>query len=252
MLQPVELTSSDPPPADLPSNWESHVYQLDRSAALDLGFTVGSVKATGRTGLLVMDTARTKEIRRGRRTERWGCGYRLVIEISDVDLVAKLSLPAIAASAEVSSAAASITLEVKGYKGDDLWDVIPPPAPLDVDSYRTYLDSAANIQRRFKDNPSNQVAVLLARSEGRFDILLDGLSDQDLDSAVTAAWALRGIAHGASLAQALEDFPGEAGLSEIVEHTYRNIRGDRFDSPNPPDETEQAKARAHADLLDTR
>ena len=254
MFQPVEASlqgaEAPDPSGPLPSIWESHVYQLDRDAAASLGFGVGSVTLTANTRLLVLDTARVLSMRTGRRTERWGCGFRLVVEVSDIDAVGKLALPAIAASVEVGNAEASVTLEVKGYKGDDLWEVIPPPAPLDVDSYKNYLEAAARIQKRFQAKPENLELVLIARSEDRFDILIDGLSDRDLESAAVIVRSLYALGEGAILATALENV--DEGVSELVEHTYRAVRGADFESTDEPTDLEAAKARGVLSILRER
>ena len=250
MFEPVALAveAEKDDSSTLPNTWESHVYQLSRDAALNLGFTVGSVKVTGFTGLLVLDSARVRTRRKQRVTERWGCGYRLIIEVSNVEATADLSFPGIAASVELKQAQASVSLEVKGYSGDDMWDVIPSPRPLDVDTYKTYLDAAANIQQ-IGDHPDKCVEVLLARDEAAFDILVGGLSNEDLGSAAVIVWALDVLSNGAPLVVALESFDGTEDETTLVEQTYRAIRQESFDSQEEPTDEERARARASLDRV---
>jgi hypothetical protein len=230
----------------LPSDWESHVYQLERDAALDLGFTVGSVKASANTRLLVMDTVRAETIRRGRRTQRWGCGYRLQIEISDITATGRLTLPAIAASVEIGQAEASIMLQVKGYPKDDLWDVIPDPKPLDVESYKNYLEAAARIKHKFMQIGDQAVSTLLATDDPKSDLAVGGISSMELEESSAVVWALRELEDRRNLAEALQRFPaqGDEALAQIVEGVYRNVRGnDRFDSDERVDDAEARTAR---------
>lgn len=238
--------------SELPSTWESHVYQLDRAAAGELGFAVGGVKITDTYGLLIMDTARVRTETKGLKTRRWGCGYRLVIEVSDIQAVGHLSLPAIAASVQMGTAEASVTLEVKGYKGDDLWDVIPPPKPLDVDTYKTYLTAAEVIQARFNEHPENMVEVLLAQDDASFDILLHGISDRDLVSVARIVRALTVLTEGATLAQALKDVGDNPDSTQLVESTYKAIRAGNFESPEKPPDSEREKAREYLSMAGLR
>ncbi len=246
-LLPLAVSSTPSTPRPLPPDWDSHVYQLDAHAALELGFTLGSVAVTANTKLLVMDTVRSATVRRGRRTQRWGCGYRLEVAVGEVAAEGRLTLPAIAASVEIGSTEASVSLSVKGYTANDLWDVIPPPRPLDVDTYKTYLEAASAIQQRFKALGDGAVSVLLASSDAQTDMLIDGVQEADLAASVAAVWALRSLEAGRVLAQALEDFADEddVALRDVIGGTYRAIRLDAYDSSGTPSEAERAKARLY-------
>ncbi len=227
------------------ASWETRVYQYDRTTAADFGFTMGSVKATANSRLLVMDTTRSKSIKAGDRTELWGCGYRFQIEVSDISLTTKLTLPAIAAAMEVTALEASVRLEVKGYTGNEMWTVIPAPRPLDVDTYRTYMGAVEQIQAAFAQHPESTVPVLLA--EGTVGILEGGISDVDIDSAVLVVWALNRIHRGQKLADAAADLasdgPTELGdaSAEVLARTYESILGDSDSNAEP---SEEAKAQA--------
>jgi hypothetical protein len=233
----------------LPPDWESHVYQLDRRAALDLGFTVGSVTATANTRLLVMDTVRAETIQVGPRTQRWGCGYRLQIEISDIATTGRLTLPWIAASVELGQTEASISLHVKGYPKNDLWDVIPDPEPLTVESYKHYLEAASNIKDKFNELGDAAISVLLASDDPKSEIGVGGITDVELAESSAIVWGLKSIDREWILAEALDEFPSprEQSLVEVVEGVYRRIRGDeRFNSDERINDSE--KAAAHSQL----
>jgi hypothetical protein len=225
--------------------------KLDRDAAAELGFTVGSVKATANTRLLVMDTVRAETIQVGRRKQRWGCGYRLQIEISNIEAAGRLTLPWIAASAELGQIEASINLNVRGYPKNDLWDVIPDPEPLDVDSYKHYLEAASNIKDKFNELGDEAVSVLLASDDPKSDIMVGGISDAELDESSAIIWGLRSIDREWVLQEALNEFPGprEPTLVEIIEGVYRKIRGEeRFDTRERLDDEEVKAARSRLEI----
>jgi hypothetical protein len=237
------------------ANWETRVYQYDRTSAADFGFTMGSVKATAGSRLLVMDTTRSKAIKRGDHTELWGCGYRFQIEVSDIGLTTKLTLPAIAAAMEVTALEASVRLEVKGYTGDEMWSVIPSPKPLDVDTYRTYMEAVERIQKAFAQNPDSAVPVLLA--EGTVGILEGGISAVDVDSAVLVVWALKRLSRGASLDAAAADLATDGptalgdSAAELLARTYESILG-TDDSTTEPNEEAMARAGSYLETLELR
>lgn len=131
------------------ASWESRVYQYEWAAAIEAEFTVGSVRTDGNYKLLVMDTVRTGTRVVDDFREVWGYGYRFLVEVSDFSLVGKLTLPAIAGAVETTRLEATVRLEVKGYDGNEMWDIIPPPKPLDVDSYQTYIGAVSTFRKHF-------------------------------------------------------------------------------------------------------
>jgi hypothetical protein len=72
-------------------------------------------------------------------------------------------------------------LQVKGYPENDLWDVIPDPEPLNVQSYKHYLDAAANIKDKFTELGDKAVSVVLASDDPKSDIAIGGISETDLE-----------------------------------------------------------------------
>jgi len=235
-------------PDQLPEliNWESKIYQMEVGAALDAGFTVGSIELTDTARLLVMDMVRSVTVNKNDMQEVWGCGYRFLVEVSDIKLTGKLTLPAIAGAMEVTDLQASIRLEVKGYTGDDLWDVMPVPKPLNVDTYRDYMAAAGRIQKAFGAHPNNAKPVLLATDS--IDMLAGGITDTDLDSAVLVVWSLQRITDGKSLDEASaifarrNDNPLGDQAAEVLAQTYHFVL-DSIDgtlSPNPENKTRAA------------
>lgn len=199
------------------SKWSSSIYQLDESAAVEAGFAIGSVKFSGSYRLLVIDVARTAQIKDdvAMRQETWGYGYRLLVEISDEEAVGSLTLPAIAAAVELNQVKASVRLEVNGYVGNSMWGELPIPRPLDVDTYKDYIAAAGRIQQAFQDNPDDAKPVLLA--EGDLSrIAQGGVNETEIREAVVLTGLLRGISERATREQAASAMVGSSDLSEDV------------------------------------
>lgn len=235
------------------ATWESRVYQYEWAAAIEAQFTVGSVSFNSEYRLLVMDTVRSATEVVGDHRRVWGYGYRFLVEVSDISLVGKLTLPAIAGAAETTSLEATVRLDVKGYDGNEMWDVIPPPKPLDVDTYSTYLGAVVNIQKTFADHPEKAFPVLLA--EGRIDgvdILDAGIDEPDVSSAVAVVATLRMCEQGRSLADAA-GYLVTTSINLPVESIDAITRGvyTLLSAEDPPDSRPHESARARArQLLD--
>jgi hypothetical protein len=203
------MPTADADPAGEPvtreqcNHWSSSIYQYEFSAALSAGFQVGAVKASDDYRLLVMDVARTTNRTVGDKVEQWGFGYRLKIEIDKASVVASLTLPAIAASVEVKGVQASVSLEVTGYEGDDMWGPLPVPQPLNVETYKTFLDAAAKVQAVFAKRPDAAVPVLL--STGSVDsIAANGVSQAEARDAVALVAMLNAAREGVDQARAVD------------------------------------------------
>lgn len=193
------------------AQWTSSVYQLEQHAAAEAGFALGSVRVEGDYRLLVIDVARTavRRFPRQRRSETWGYGYRLLVEISDVEGLASLTLPAIAASVELGQVEASVRLEINGYTGAELWNELPVPRPLDVDTYKDYVAAAGRIQQAFANNPDKTCPVKLAESDESM-IAENGVNDTEIREAVVMVGLLE---------RASDKVPQEAAAGSLAAET---------------------------------
>lgn len=248
----MAVPAAEPAPDGVPTifpNWESRVYQYEREAAAEAGFAVGSVKITSNYRLLVMDTARSVRVEHNGWFKLWGFGFRFLVEVSDISLVGKLTLAAIAGAMEVSEVEANVRLEIKGYKGDDMWDVVPPPRPLDVDTYRTYMTAVEKVQKAFKANPQHAYAVLLAEGPvDGIDMLRGGIDGPDVEAAILVVWALKRLESGTDLEDALtllgrQQFASDSA-QKVVTALYEMFLED--DLSAPPNSVARARA---SDLL---
>ncbi|MGQ0840023.1 hypothetical protein [Actinokineospora sp.] len=212
------------------AQWTSSIYQLEQQAAVEAGFTLGSVKASADYRLLVIDVARSavRKIPRTRRSETWGYGYRLLVEISDVSNVTSLTLPAIAASVELGQVKASVRLEVNGYTGSELWNELPVPRPLDVDTYKDYIAAAKRIQKAFFEHPDKALPVKLADND-ESTIAEGGVNETEIRESVVLVGLMKRIEDrvpqgSAAASLTLEsDLPAEV-VDQLAAGLYATLR----------------------------
>lgn len=205
----------DQPPvqrADL-ANWDYRIYQFEYEAAVEAGFSVGSVKVKGGYKLLVIDAARSRDVVNGEKRETWGYGYRLLVEVNNTDSMGSLTLPAIAASVQLRTAEAQVWLQVNGWVGDELWGELPAPKPLDVDSYRAFLEVASRIQKSFATHPDKAIPVKLAKGEAQ-SLAADGVTRAEAREAVAAVMMLNLAREGASIDEMVNAVVAHSDLDE--------------------------------------
>ena len=192
-----EQAANPPVTRDELTDWDFSIYTYEREAAAEAGFAVGSIKVEGGYRLLVIDAARSANFVNGQKTEKWGYGYRLMVEVNNVETIGSLTLPAIAASVELRKAEAQVRLRVNGWKGDALWGKLPAPKPLGVDSYREFLEVAGQIQRSFGEHPDMAVPVKLAEGETQ-TVAAGGVTQFEIREAVALTIMLNLARDGAS------------------------------------------------------
>ena len=227
-----------------------NVYQLDSHAAAEMGFALGDISGSVDSQVLIIESVRSAEIVEGSKITRWGYGYRLLVEVSGAEGAGSLSLPAIAASAELKEMQARIQLQVLGWAGDDkeMWKVIPNPRPLGVDSYQQYIEAAQNVQRLFSRAQTSDIAPrkLSERDVSPESVLDSGLSGQELQDSVAIAATLRMIDDGWSvdqIAKGLRERLGSDGgrAERIAEAAIRALGG--TDTDGYPDDSTRRAAR---------
>ena len=86
---------------------------------------------------------------------------------------AEITLPNIAANAQLSSADARVGIDVLGYSGK-LGDLLPAPTALDVESLNSYLNAFRAIQERVFGDDDGIVATLLAFDDDEVSEEMEG------------------------------------------------------------------------------
>ena len=128
---------------------QAHVYSSEIAAKL--GILAGLFGGTGKRA----KAGATHEAKRYRMeiTEagtkvQWGVAVRLAVATTEWDVDAELSVPNIAAAAQLDMNVgdAKIGIDVVGYSGA-LGKILPTPRQLDVTTLASYLAAFATIQR---------------------------------------------------------------------------------------------------------
>lgn len=170
---PAELA---PIIADL-NRCEIQVHKYQNKSAAEAGFLgFGGVEAQLLEAGLVHEAKRflVKKTEKKRHVE-FGIAVRLWIAVTKFNLEVELTVPNLAASAQLTNSNATIGLSVSGFSGA-LGNLLPSPQSLNVENFSVYLDAFSNIQAH----------VFGAEAEDRLSPVLLGFhkldGDQDTSS----------------------------------------------------------------------
>lgn len=143
------------------ANLQQESYQLDASLAAALGFPVATMSTDDKLNVMLYGLTRYRDVVHKRHTYRYGVAIRVLLEIYDDQVGGDLTLPVIAAKAQLGVVSASAQLLLYGYTGD-LSDTLPNWQSFDVNSYADYLKSVSALQGRVFGDPSKMRPVLLS------------------------------------------------------------------------------------------
>lgn len=193
-------------------------FESDASFAGSLSQGLFSGSGGGRRLVVVEDFYRGKYCTApsGERL-LYGAAVRLRVGISEIKAEMKLTLPFIAASAEVGSARAFYHLSVRGYTGPDIADLIPEPGDFNVETYVGLMDKITKIQKLLTSDIANIKPVRLAVE------LPDNDAGFVLRSSVGTTWALSQIADGKNLNDALHAYQWSDEASSAITATYHKL-----------------------------
>ena len=145
------------------ANLQQESYQLEASFAAKLGFPVATMSTDDKLKVMLYGLTRYRDVVHEKHTYRYGVAIRVLLEIYDDQLDADLTLPVVAAKAQLGVVSASAQLLLYGYTGD-LSETLPNWQSFDVKSYADYLKSVSALQVKVFGDPSNMRPVLLSSS----------------------------------------------------------------------------------------
>jgi len=140
------------------NNIESGIYDLSRTEAAGAGIPIiGSVANSNSSRVIVLEWSAFKEMEGpGGSTLRVGYAIRLTVTINKKSNGFKLTLPFIAASAELGTIEAQWRMQVIGLAGPAIDSAITPPRELNVEKYieaqqnlKVLIAAARNSDTRF-------------------------------------------------------------------------------------------------------
>jgi hypothetical protein len=146
---PGEPRAAPPPPPPL-DRYDLETYKYRNQAAAEIGLFAKLFSTSGK----LVEAGVTQKAKRYRvertatgRDVEIGVGVRLVVATADLQIDTDLSIPNLAAAAQLGRADTKVGLYVTGYSGH-LGDLMPAPDDLKVETYGTFLQAFKAIQAR--------------------------------------------------------------------------------------------------------
>lgn len=157
----VNGTALKPPEPNELSSLQQESYQLQAGFAAQLGFPVASLSTDDKLSIMIFGVTRYSDVVDQKHTFRYGVAIRVLLEIYSEQLDGDLTLPMIAAKAQIGAVSASAQLLLYGYTGD-VADTLPSWQSFDVDSYADYLRSISALQKQVLRDTDHIKPVLLS------------------------------------------------------------------------------------------
>jgi hypothetical protein len=202
----------------------SHSYELTVSAAADLQIpVVGSASGGMNRKIIVLERAAFKKEPPANATDtekHYGYAIRLCITVSRWQANTKISLPFLAASAQLGNIEAQWILQVIGLTGTPIDEAILPPTELNVDTFVIAKQSLEKLIAAINDPKTTFQAKLIA------EIRPINYEEQKLQQAIAVAYALTCLERGRSLAGALERLGSpNSAVQDSIREVYESVAG---------------------------
>lgn len=225
---------------------------LSRSAALSLGLSLGNLTTTGEQRVWVSEQTKYADCTGPDGTGlRYGTSVRLIVHFSAAQASAKLTLPVIAAEAQLGNVEARVSLSIIGFKGTLPPDAQIPWEPFNVETYGVIMERAAKARDHvFADANAASISPVLIAVPSQGDI------DNDISTALGRAWAVGAIADGHSCTWARGHLPETLRSSTVaadaVRATYQQVVRSGQCDDSEPDPAAQATAGGYLRSLRLR
>lgn len=162
---PLEAGSA--PPVDELNRfvWRDYWKEAESSGSLEVGVFKGS--GSGKRVVIVRDFYRGKEVQGADQSvTTWGVAVRLTVGVSQYSGSATLSLPVVAAEAQLRRAEATCQLDVVGYTGQSpkFHEIVKnhPVGDFTVESYARLMQAANDIAAIIMEDEGHVQPVILA------------------------------------------------------------------------------------------
>jgi hypothetical protein len=161
----------------------------------------------------------------------YGVAIRLVLTVSATALEGALTIPIVAAQAQLNRVTASARMSVLGFRDIRVGRLLPAFDILDVQGYGKYTKAADDIRAYIATHGQSIDPVLLRKVPSP-----PAAEDDYFGTAVGSARALRMIARGKSQGDALRDIPSKfESLRAGVQQTYSRLLPDTPLTERPQD-----------------
>ncbi len=240
-LRFLPLSSGIPATIDELGMLHSRSYDLSVTAAGELNIpTVGSFSGGYNRRIVVLEKVAYKRVQSGDEEHQYGYAVRLCVTVNKWDAGAKISLPFLAASAQLGEINAQWTLQVMGLAGLKVDEAMIPPTELNVETFVIAKQSMEKIIAAVRDPQTTFAAELIARVTPVDKKL------RELKLAAAAAFGLTCVERGRCLAEArtrLDTLDSET--NDAVTGVYEQLLG----SPNSGDKPGEDARRKAREIL---
>ncbi len=208
----------------------SNAYDLSVTKAAELSIPiVGSVSGGHNRRVLILERSAYKPIESGNITKNYGYAIRLVITVNKWNAGTKISLPFIAASAELSNVEAKWLIQVIGLAGKAIDDVTVPPTDLNVETFVLAKQSLVKLIKAVRGSDTKFIPQVISTKRPKKAIQLD------YKIAIAKTVALNGIKSGWSLEKTIKEYDqDQQEINDTISDIYRNfamLEGDQ-EKPN--------------------
>ncbi len=205
-----------PTRADLES-WQVRDDQLSYDAALKMSLPIASVDANFSRRVVLRDVCRYTERTAGNVTTVWGVAVRLTVTVWSTKLEGRLTLPMVAAQAQLGIVNASADLRVLGFKNNEVGKLLPKFETLDVGSYGEYTKASDAIVTFISEHEADIVPVVLKTFEK------PPPKKERLTVAMGSARAVHFIARRKPLRDAIAGTTSWSEFGDAVQATYAEL-----------------------------
>ncbi len=220
-------------------------YDLSVTAAGNLSIPiVASVSGGFNRRVIVLERAAYKDVPEGDITYQYGYAVRLAITVNKVTADMKLTLPFMAASAEVGHVEGKWTLHVVGLAGAKIDAAILPPTELNVETFVLAKQSLTALINAVHDTKTTFTAAQIGVKKPA------GMIEREYQIAVGRAYALGRIHKGRNLGKALSELDTVSDtMKDTITDTYKEFAGIANDTSKPSD---SVRTKAQATLGDVK
>lgn len=207
------------PGRDELDTWEIADDQLSYSAAVKMSLPVFTVDSKFQSRVLVRDVRRFARREVNGVLGEYGVAIRLVITVFALNLESTLTLPVVAAQAELNMVSAHAKMTVLGFRDSKVGDLLPSFEKLDIEGLQEYTQSVDKIRSYISRNGEAVFPTLLREVPEP-----PGPDEEELADGVATARALRLIAKRRTQKESLAGIPaGWAVFTRATARTYESI-----------------------------
>jgi hypothetical protein len=245
---PVSRSSvADVDPQDVPKTLAelnaaaNRSYDLSATRAGDLNIPIAGTVSGGYNRRVVVLERSAYKLVTGHSGAQYHLGYaiRLCLTVSKWDASMKVSLPFLAASAQMGQVEAAWMLQILGLSGPKLDAATAPPSELSVETFVIAKQSLQSLIEAVNDPATTFTAYQVSK----IDPL--GRREEELRRGVAKTYALSRIARRSPLADALDRIrSGDPIVNDSIREVYEAIA-----AGGPADRPSDEAARKSRDLL---